>query len=132
MSWYKQSQLNNVPQMDQKRSNKIKPNDPVRRAVSSIETYWNKPGSALSQIGQILSQHGYEIDAIPSFNDRTPDGRYQYALIKPFNDRQPPGQKFDSLRIYGDDINLNNMLIFSWHWMGVPGESKCEVTAYIS
>lgn len=122
MSWYKQSQLNNVPQMDQKRSNKIKPSDPVRRAVSSIETYWPKPGAALSQIGQILSQHGYTIDDVPSFNDREPDGRQRFNLAKVVN----PGNSFDQPQ------QLENMLIFNWHWMGVPGESKCEVTAYIS
>jgi len=101
----------------------IKSSDRVRRDVSSIETYWEKPGKALTKIQDILHNHGYVLGETPSFNvhDKSNDHIQRFKLEKFINKEKPEEGSEEVI----------NMLIFSWHWME-SGVGKCEVTAYIS
>jgi len=127
MSWYKESQIDQINQLNQSDKNirnNIKPNDPVRKDIANLlkNIYWEKPGKALSEISNTLANHGYALISIPSFNDRQPDGRFSYIL----------GKSGDTGNPFNPPVEVDNMLIFSWHWLAEPGASKCEVTAYIS
>lgn len=100
----------------------IKRSDKVRNAVASIDTYWRKPGLALTKIQGILHDHGYTLGGVPSFNvsDKTPEYTQRFSVEKLRNPEKPDE---------GSDP-VNSMLIFMWHWM--PSGDQCEITAYLS
>ena len=102
-------------------SESILTKDPVRNAVASIETYWSKPGAALSAIQNILHDHGYIIP-VPSFNvhDKTPEYTQRFNIEKIINPEDPNS----------DSEDTGSYLVFSWHWM--PSGTQVEITAYIS
>jgi hypothetical protein len=91
---------------------RIKVNDPVRREVASIDTYWPKPGAAITHIQGILQKHGYDLPGIISFNDAYQDWHHSYPLATK------------------DGGDVNSMLSFAWHKMDQSG--KYEITAYLS
>lgn len=100
----------------------IKRTDPVREAVSSIKTYWDKPGHALTEIQGILFDHGYQLAHTGSFDvlDKTPSYTQRFPIMK-MNDPHNPQQ---------GGVDIDSMLVFSWYWM--PSGNKCEITAYLS
>lgn len=100
----------------------IRNRDPVRNAVASIETYWEKPGKALTAIQEILFDHGYLIP-YPSFSvhDRSPEHTQSFNIQKKVNPEDPNNHEVEE---------TNSSLIFSWYWM--PSGNQVEITAYIS
>ena len=95
--------------------------DKVRKAVTSIQNYWNKPGNALTKIQNILFDYGFRLRDSPSFSvhDRTPSHRETFALEKLKDPTRPDA---------GADPIAND-LYFRWHWIS---DEKVEVTAYIT
>ncbi len=102
------------------RGNTIKAKDPVRNAVASIQNYWKKPGMALTKIQGILHDHGYVLGGVPSFSvhDKSPQHTQRFSIEKLRDVTKPE-----------ESDPVDNMLIFSWHWIS---ENQCEITAYIA
>lgn len=100
----------------------IKAKDPVRNAVASLQTYWPKPGLALSKLQEILHSYGYQLADVPSFSvhDRVESHTQNFNLEKMKNPADP---------MSGGE-RVNNVLVFSWYWT-MPG-NKVEITTYIS
>lgn len=100
----------------------IKRNDPLRKAISSIKNYWDKPGHALTEIQGILFDHGYQLAHSGRFNviDKTPSYTQHFPIMK-MSDPQRPEE---------GGVDIESMLVFGWRWM--PNGNKCEITAYLS
>jgi len=100
---------------------KILRKDPVRNEVSSIETYWKKPGAALTHIQELLQKRGYLIEHA-SFNvhDRTPDYQQIFSIGKIIDPSDPNSET----------TSTDSDLIFNWHWM--ESGNQVEIVAYIS
>jgi len=99
---------------------KIHRNDQVRKSVSNLRTYWDKPGQALTALQEILRDQGFQIEGSPSFNvhDKTPEYTQRFNIEK----------IEDPIRhIY---TPTNSVLVFSWHWM--PSGDQVEITTYSS
>jgi hypothetical protein len=95
--------------------------DPVRDKVARIETYWPKPGLALSAIQEILFSHGYLIPyASFSVHDKAQEHTERFNIERKINPDDPNSATEDT----------GSSLIFSWHWM--PSGGQVEITAYIS
>jgi len=84
----------------QPRVNRIPEKHPVREAVASIPTYWEKPGRAINHIAEILDQHGFTITDVISFNDRVPDYRASYHLSQKTDKPFEHGPSVDSELIF--------------------------------
>lgn len=116
MDFYKFSKV-----LEESRSFGIQSKDPVRNAVANIETYWSKPGLALSTIQSVLHDHGYIIPyASFDVHDKSPEHTQRFDVHKIVNPEDPNSETVDT----------NSRLIFSWHWM--PSGEKVEITAYVS
>jgi hypothetical protein len=89
--------------------NSIKSNHPARNQVCGIETYWDKPGAAVSHLADLLASHGITIVDTISFDDTQEDYRATYRLQ--------------------NESELGNVLVFSWHRMP---SGRFEITAYLS
>jgi hypothetical protein len=95
--------------------------DPVRGAVASMESYWPKPGAALTTAMEILRGHGYIIPyASFAVHDKTPDYTQRFEVQKMVDPKDPNS----------DTEETGSWLVLSWHWM--PSGSQCEVTCYLS
>jgi hypothetical protein len=112
MNFYKFSEI-----LEESKSKRIPNRDPVRNAVAGIDSYWPKPGIALSKIQEILYEYGYLLETA-SFvvHDRTPSYTQRFQVEKKTspNSTEP----------------TDSYLVFSWHWM--PSGEQVEVTAYLS
>lgn len=107
--------------LEEAKTTAVNARDPVRNAVASIETYWSKPGLALSAIQSILNDHGYMIPyASFDVHDKSPEHTQRFDVHKIINPEDPNSETVDT----------NSRLIFSWHWM--PSGEKVEITAYVS
>lgn len=102
-------------------SQNIHRQDQVRNKIASIETYWEKPGQALTHIQEILFDHGYLI-LVPTFSvhDKALNHTERFIVYKKTNPEDPNSETEET----------NSMLIFSWHWM--PSGEQVEVNAYLS
>jgi hypothetical protein len=113
-----------------KKNSVIKANDPVRNDIAEIQRnkYWQKPGKALTSMQNVLDKHGYLIEDVPSFSvsDKSQSHTQRFNLAKYINPEKP-NEGYTS---------VDNMLVFSWHWLGDPNnpisDESCEVVAYIS
>jgi hypothetical protein len=95
--------------------------DKVREALAGMESYWPKPGAALTAAQQTLHDHGYIIPyASFAVHDRTPDYTQKFDVERMVDPSDPSSGTEDT----------GSMLVFSWHWM--PSGSQVEVTCYLS
>lgn len=99
---------------------RIPSRDPVRNAVASVESYWPKPGLALTHIQEILFRHGYIIP-YASFNvhDRTEDYTQRFDIERRLSPEDPNSETEPT----------NSSLNFSWHWIS---QNQVEITAYLT
>ena len=89
---------------------KLKAKHPARNVVASLETYWDKPGQAITAIAERLEQFGITLPEVVSFNDTLPQATYRYLLVM-------------------DGEELNSLLIFQWYKLE---SGRYEITTYLS
>lgn len=102
-------------------SSHIHQRDPVRNAVAGVESYWSKPGKALTATQETLHDYGYILPhASFTVHDRTPSYTQRFEVQKMVDPQDPNSGTEDT----------DSWLVFSWHWM--PSGEQVEVTAYLS
>jgi len=97
---------------------RIKAKHPVRNAITSTPTYWEKPGRALNELSEVLGRHGFVLDDIASFDDYQQSYRANYHLRERSTSNDP----------FHVGPETESMLVFMWYKLA----TKYEVTAYLS